>query len=130
MVLWGGSALSFPPSVETTWAEIRATAENSFVLCAENGDVLGFAQTLERTPNIHLARIIVSPEVRGKGLGRILCELLIQKALSAQPEKITLNVFHHNTAAIALYTSLGFVRVPNQEDEGLIGMVLLPDTTR
>ena len=77
--LWGGAALSYPPCVETTWAEIGAQAGNSFVLSSSDGGVVGFAQALVRTPNIHLARIIVSPAGRGKGVGKILCEQLIQR---------------------------------------------------
>lgn len=128
LCLWGGSALSFPPSVETTWVEIGANECNSFVLSSETGEVLGFVQTLERSSNIHLARIIVSPAVRGKGLGRILCEQLIRHVVSVHhPEKITLNVFSHNTVAISLYTSLGFMIVSMQEDKGLVGMALDPN---
>lgn len=123
--LWGGAALSYPPCVETTWAEIGAQADNSFVLCSSDGVVVGFAQALARTPNIHLARIIVSPAERGKGAGKILCEKLIQRIwLEYQPEQITLNVFRHNTVAINLYKSLGFTITSNQEGEDLIGMIL------
>lgn len=123
--LWGGAALSFPPTVETTWVEIGANADNSFVLCSCDDVVVGFAQTLVRASNIHLARIIVSPAVRGKGLGRILCEKLIQRVcLEHHPERITLNVFSHNTVAIGLYTALGFAVTSTQTDMGLIGMTL------
>ena len=92
---------------------------------------MGFAQALVRTPNIHLARIIVSPAGRGKGVGKILCEQLIQRVcLEHQPEQITLNVFSHNTVAINLYKSLGFAITSKQEDEGLIGMVFVPSKGR
>ena len=129
--LWGGAALSYPPCVETTWAEIGAQAGNSFVLSSSDGGVVGFAQALVRTPNIHLARIIVSPAGRGKGVGKILCEQLIQRVcLEHQPEQITLNVFSHNTVAINLYKSLGFAITSKQEDEGLIGMVFVPSKGR
>ena len=129
--LWGGAALSYPPCVETTWAEIGAQAGNSFVLSSSDGGVVGFAQALVRTPNIHLARIIVSPAGRGKGVVKILCEQLIQRVcLEHQPEQITLNVFSHNTVAINLYKSLGFAITSKQEDEGLIGMVFVPSKGR
>ncbi len=129
--LWGGAALSYPPCVETTWAEIGAQAGNSFVLSSSDGGVVGFAQALVRTPTIHLARIIVSPAGRGKGVGKILCEQLIQRVcLEHQPEQITLNVFSHNTVAINLYKSLGFAITSKQEDEGLIGMVFVPSKGR
>ena len=66
--------------------------------------------------------------MRGKGLGRILCEQLIRHVVSVHhPEKITLNVFSHNTVAISLYTSLGFMIVSMQEDKGLVGMALDPN---
>ena len=118
--LWGGSALSFPPEAERTWREIEASDDNSFVLVDADGQPVGFGQTLSRPANvIHLGRIIVSPLCRGKGLGRRLCEQLIQVANERpQPEQITLNVYRSNDAAFSLYTAMGFeVMAENREND-------------
>jgi len=117
--LWAGSALSFPPETERTWREIEAREDNSFVLADTVGQLVGFGQTLSRAVNvIHLGRIIVSPLCRGKGLGRLLCEQLIQVANEhSRPDQITLNVYRNNDAAFSLYIAMGFeVMAENREN--------------
>lgn len=108
--LWGGSALTYPPQLERTWGEIGADSTNTYVLMDEGQAVVGFGQVLPRPADtVHLGRIILAPEQRGQGLGRELCERLIQVAYaSSHPRRITLNVYCHNVPAVRLYTSLGF----------------------
>jgi ribosomal protein S18 acetylase RimI-like enzyme len=58
----------------------------------------------------HLARIIVAPERRDRGLGRALCLALMQEVVRRHPiQGFSLYVFPDNLKAIALYHSLGFV---------------------
>ena len=108
--LWGGATLTFPPLVDRVWHEIGATSQNTFSLIDPAGEVVGFGQTLLRkSRTVHLARIIVSPMMRGKGLGRLLCRELIQRGATChQPSQFTLSVYKNNTPAFNLYTSLGF----------------------
>lgn len=49
------------------------------------------------------------PEFRGKGLGRRLMTMAIERAWKAGIERIELEVFGSNARAMALYQSLGFV---------------------
>jgi ribosomal protein S18 acetylase RimI-like enzyme len=49
------------------------------------------------------------PRYRGRGLGRILALRTIHEARKTGIERIELEVFGSNAAAIALYESLGFV---------------------
>lgn len=121
---WGGPLLTFPPDVAKTWYEIGANDSNSFVLVDEQDCVLGFGQTLQREAQaIHLARIILAPETRGKGLGRVLCEELMKTAIAQhQPAKFTLNVYQDNAAAVSLYRSLGFVLADQHNMQGAYAM--------
>jgi RimJ/RimL family protein N-acetyltransferase len=48
------------------------------------------------------------PRMRGRGLGRRLAEAAIRAAFSQGVERIELEVFASNAAAIALYRRLGF----------------------
>jgi len=107
---WGGPALTFPPLPERIWQEIGATSQNTFTLFDSQGNVVGFGQTLFRVPGtVHLGRIILCPAMRGKGLGRILCEQLIQAAtIRYHPAEFTLSVYKDNSPAVRLYTALGF----------------------
>ena len=113
MRLWGGAALVFPGSPEAIWAAIGGEDRNAHALVGRAGELAGFGQILFREPNVHLARIIVAPEVRGQGLGRVLCRELMRAALKRHhPQAFTLNVYPTNTPALALYRSLGFEALP------------------
>jgi [ribosomal protein S18]-alanine N-acetyltransferase len=81
--------------------------------------VYGFGQHWIRTTGTaHLGRIIVSPESRGKGFGRLLCRKLIFRAVELTgAAAVTLRVYTDNAPAIALYKSLGFLRVEDESSD-------------
>lgn len=122
--LWGGPVLTYPPNPELTWDELKAAEENTFALVDENLAIAGFGQTLCREEHsVHLARIIVSPAIRGRGIGRILCSQLMQRAVERyNPTVITLNVYTANAPALSLYRSLGFSPVTSEDESGSIKM--------
>ena len=124
--LWGGATLTFPPLADRIWHEIGATGQNTFSLMDPEGAVVGFGQTILRESiTMHLARIIVSPTMRGKGLGRILCRLLMQRGATChQVSQFTLSVYKNNTPALNLYTSLGFTAWFEDRDHNALTMGL------
>lgn len=124
--LWGGPALTFPPQSDRIWHEIGATGKNTFSLIGPKGKVLGFGQALFREPStVHLGRIIVSPTIRGKGLGRLLCQQLIQiGSVRCQPSEFTLSVYKNNTPALSLYKSLGFAVLSEDPEQNSFKMCL------
>lgn len=124
--LWGGPALTFPPRMEKTWQEIGATDQNTFSLLEQGVRVAGLGQILFREPGtVHLARIIVEPTKRGRGLGRILCQQLLEAGFARHPvSEFTLNVYRNNAPAIRLYTSLGFAIVSEDLENDWFGMRL------
>ena len=52
--------------------------------------------------------VVVSESHRGKGIGRKLMEMLLERAQLKELDDILLFSGHHRTAAINLYKSLGF----------------------
>ena len=97
-------------------------SENSFRLClSENTDfflleadgvVCGYAvfdRTLGNEGELH--NIAVAPEIRGKGLSRLLMDALVDSAKRNGVERVMLEVRASNEAAIALYTKYGFEKV-------------------
>lgn len=58
----------------------------------------------------HIAQVVVDPAARRQGLGRRLLLGAAARAASLGAKRITLIVSGHNTAAQALYSSLGFTR--------------------
>jgi ribosomal protein S18 acetylase RimI-like enzyme len=123
---WGGPLPTWPPDPQKTWREIQANDPESFVLVDRAGAITAFGQTFVRnTGTVHLGRIIVSPAHRGKGLGRLLVELLMQTGIeNHHPTKITLNVFRDNGHACSLYKSLGFEVVSEDTERNVYGMSL------
>jgi ribosomal protein S18 acetylase RimI-like enzyme len=60
---------------------------------------------------VELARIIVAPEARGRGLGRVLVEGLLAEALRAGHSDVFMRVHPDNDRALRCYRGAGFVPV-------------------
>ncbi len=99
------------------------------------GEPWGLGQLLEKeNGRIHMARVIVAPPQRAKGLGEILCRLLIEEGIKRFGNVLfSLNVYSDNTTALKLYQKLGFKPQPAASDppsaKDVIHMVLKPDLT-
>jgi len=73
-----------------------------------DGAVTAFARWEAPSPGTaHLSYLCVSPEARGRGLGRLLLVELLSSP--AGRERVTLDVFRDNVTARRLYASAGFV---------------------
>lgn len=87
----------------------------AFSLLAFEGDVAvgltncftGFS-TFAARPLVNIHDLVVSPEHRGKGIGRALMQAIEAEARVRGACKITLEVLGGNAPAKALYASLGF----------------------
>ena len=85
-----------------------------------HGQIVGLGGALLGAPDdparAQIISVFVEPTHRGKGIGRLLLQhLLAELATRPQYARVRLNVTETQTAAIALYQSLGFVAV-GQED--------------
>jgi ribosomal protein S18 acetylase RimI-like enzyme len=118
--------LSCPPIADQIWNEIGATAQNTFSLIDPEDHVAGFGQILPRqNGTAHLARIIVSPVLRGHGIGRILCQGLIRiGSRSGGATRFTLRVYKENLPAVNLYRSLGFIVIAEDAEQNWFRMLL------
>ena len=125
--LWGGPLLTYPPDEVKTWREICADEHNTFALVDSAGTLAGFGQTFPRPSEaVHLGRVILSPAVRGQGLGRVLVRALIASAQERfHPAAITLNVYRDNLPAVQLYRSLGFTVTEESVEHGSYAMSLV-----
>jgi RimJ/RimL family protein N-acetyltransferase len=63
-----------------------------------------------------LARLIVDPEMRGRGLGRRMVELLSQRARERGLDDVYVRVVPTNAAATNAYSAAGFVRTTPEEE--------------
>jgi ribosomal protein S18 acetylase RimI-like enzyme len=64
----------------------------------------------------YLAELYVVPHLRGRGLGRALMEAAIELARSEGADYMDLNTGEDDTAARALYESLGFSNTEGKAD--------------
>ena len=109
--IWSGGSVRFPIEINQVISAIGWDAAYNYSI-DKSGAIVAYGQLLEK-PNqrLHLARIIVSPEHRGLGLGRLLITGLVTNALSKQPRTVSLNVHPTNKKAIHLYSEFGFVPI-------------------
>ncbi len=85
------------------WQVIQAGGQDVGVLVVE-----------ERVEEIYVARIEIVPEQQGRGIGAaVICSLMDDAATSER--ELTLDVFHVNDRARALYERLGFRIVARTE---------------
>ncbi|HUN90469.1 MAG TPA: N-acetyltransferase [Burkholderiaceae bacterium] len=121
-IRWAGPKPAFPLIAEQLAETLEATEHNSFELRGGDGRLLGFGQVRTRPASqaepgaAHLARIIVAPAARGRGVGACLVRLLMRHAReSLAARACTLRVYRDNAAAVALYQKLGFVEIDDPD---------------
>lgn len=62
-----------------------------------------------RNGNVNIGRVAVAPQWRGQGLARPMMQLVLSEAFAIEEiERVELNVYTWNAAAIATYKRLGF----------------------
>jgi ribosomal-protein-alanine N-acetyltransferase len=106
--LWAGPTVAFPLELSALPDQIGMSGAINVALDDDQG-LVAFGQVVPRPPDrAHLARVIVRPIARRRGLGRVLVEALLARAEGAGLSRVTLNVYRDNIAAAALYAELGF----------------------
>jgi ribosomal protein S18 acetylase RimI-like enzyme len=115
---WAGPSVTFPCSIDSLGLFIKKGFSTSFVL-KYNEVILGFGQLQLLKHKAHLARLVINPEYRGRGLGKHLLSELIQQAdkqvrfekissKHASLKQVSLFVNIENFVAIACYQKFGF----------------------
>ena len=82
-----------------------------FLVLEEAGRVIGYLLGSLIPPEGEIYRVAVSPAQRRRGVGRVLCEAFLSRT-----EACYLEVRRGNTAARALYESLGFLLVGERKN--------------
>jgi [ribosomal protein S18]-alanine N-acetyltransferase len=116
---WGEEALR---------GELAGVPETRVVLVAEDaGEIAGYAALLAVASTADVARIAVRPELRRRGLGRLLLDAMVGKARERGCTEALLEVSEANQAAVAMYEGAGFVplaRRPGYYRDGTDALVL------
>lgn len=107
--VWGGPDFRYPFTAKSFHTNCHWPDMASFALNDIDHGFCAFGQLYVRIERINLARLIVSPDRRGKGLGRRLVTSLMDKGQKLFPlQEFSLFVYRDNTAAFECYRSLGF----------------------
>ena len=103
---------AFPPKPEEMVAQYAAENIFPFTAIDNDGNIIG--HIMLRYPDssktvIRFGFVIVDDNLRGKGYGKQMLHLAIQKAKNVfGAKKITLGVFDNNPSALHCYESVGF----------------------
>lgn len=121
---WAGPSVPFPFVAENLPELLAVEGCSNYCLSDIDNRCVGFGQFWPgKQGAVHIGRIIISPEARGNGAGRLLCEKLITKARqSAGASTVTLRVYRDNHAARSLYSSLGFFVIESESTHDLLFM--------
>jgi len=100
------------PKVLSAWINEIERGDITSLLALKQGVVVGCG-TLVRdshswSPHVGEIRMVVSPDVRGLGVGRALSQETFALALGAGLEKLSVQMTVDQQAAITLFESLGF----------------------
>lgn len=98
--------------------ETHIVAPGGQVFFALDGDqVAGTCAAIRTTPTrFELAKLAVDPSAQGRGVGRRLCDVVMQFARDAGAVEMFLTSHTALTRAIRLYESLGFLHAPIPAD--------------
>ena len=103
-----GIATEPPVDVDSRTTQFAASIDGTIVAVAA-GDVVGSLHVESSRFGVGELGMAVARGWRGRGVGSALLTAAIDKAREEGLHKLSLEVFPHNEAAIALYRKFGFV---------------------
>ncbi|HEY9338584.1 MAG TPA: GNAT family N-acetyltransferase [Kribbella sp.] len=111
-LLSGRVVYPFPDELLASWRTVDSDIHPYLLFDGERPVGYGEVWLDDEEDEVELARIIVDPEVRGRGVGGELVRALLGPALDAGYSEVFLRVRPENAAAIRAYHGSGFVDVP------------------
>jgi RimJ/RimL family protein N-acetyltransferase len=100
------------PKVLSAWIGEIEAGDITSVLALRDGAVVGCGTLVKDSrswsPHVGEIRMVVSLDMRGKGVGRALSQETFALALGSSLEKLSVQMTVDQRAAIALFESLGF----------------------
>jgi ribosomal protein S18 acetylase RimI-like enzyme len=103
---------------------LKLPGHSSYCLAEPNAAAIGFGQIwVSESKGVNLVRIIINPELRSRGFGKLLSKLLLAEAKALHPSQpVKLRVARSNLPAVAVYGSLGFSIVASESNEHVYAM--------
>jgi ribosomal protein S18 acetylase RimI-like enzyme len=109
VVRWGSPYMRYPLREEAFFEDIYWDRMSARVARAEDGRLLGFGQFYGKLGRCHLARLIINPVFRGRGLGEaFIAALMKHSSEQLATQEFSLYVMTANKPAYNCYKNLGF----------------------
>lgn len=102
------------PWAKTTVDNLKSRGGAHFGLFIES-KLIGYFYSQNIVGEVSLLNIAVDPNWQGKGFGKLLLELMIDKCKEDNADSIWLEVRESNTVAYALYETIGFNEVDRRK---------------
>ena len=113
---WASIAVAVTPELFAHW---HSEADVHPFLLYEDEVPVGYGElwTDDGAREVELARLVVAPNERGRGLGVALATMLRAEAQRTYPYEVWLRVVPENAVAIAAYARAGFVRASDADED-------------
>lgn len=109
----------------TEFSEIlKLPGHSSYCLAEPGAAPVGFGQIwVSEAKGVNLVRIIINPDLRSRGFGKLLSKLLLTEAKALHPSQpVKLRVARSNLHAVSVYSSLQFGIVATESNEHVYAM--------
>jgi ribosomal protein S18 acetylase RimI-like enzyme len=113
-LLSGRVEFPFPADLVDSWRKVADDIRAYLYFDGQTPVAYGELWLDDEEDEVELARIIVAPELRGKGIGTEFVRALLQPALAAGYAAVFLRVRPDNEPAIKTYLRVGFQPVDEQ----------------
>jgi ribosomal-protein-alanine N-acetyltransferase len=104
------------PWSEKVFNDELAQPSRVYLLALDDGEVIGYSGLMVVFEDAHITTMSVAPAARGSGVGQRMMMKLVDAAIAAGAEHLTLEVRMSNDPAQALYRKFGFAPVGVRKD--------------
>ena len=88
----------------------------TYIVAVDDGSVIGYGGVLRVDTDAHITTLAVAPEARGRRIGKMVMLALVDAALQAGAQHLTLEVRVSNASAQGLYERFGFTPVGRRKN--------------
>lgn len=102
-------------SAEVLKSELMGENKAYFV-AKQDGKIVGFAGFMRNFSEVEIMNLVVRKNCRGKGIGKMLLQKIIENAQNNEIQEIFLEVNENNKRARQLYQDAGFAEVGKRKN--------------